>query len=859
MMQQYIQIKENYPDCLLFFRLGDFYEMFLEDAKIASEVLNITLTRRSRGKDGAIPMCGVPYHSVDSYLNKLVREGYKVAICEQLSDPNKSKLVDRDVVRVVTPGTVLSDQSLESKENNYIVGIHMDDNKIGIAVADISTGSFQTTEYDTSSLENTLVNELSKFSPTECVMSPSLYENSDIIKLLKAHKDINIAPYNSWDFLADSYKETLSDHFGEYSTRSSLLEDMKTALRASSGLLGYLKYTQKDRVSHIKKIHRLYTEDHLILDRSSIINLELFSTIREGRKKGSLINYLDKTITPMGGRLLRNWLLKPLKEKKKIEDRYDLVESLMNDFSKSELMRNNLSEIGDLERILSRLATGTGNPKDIASLKTSLFSVEKIKEILSSINTSLSKELHTLISDKAFDLRNEIDKVLVDLPPFDPRSGGLIREGIDKELDLLRSKIGSSKDFILKMEKTEKQRTGISSLKVKYNQVFGYYIEITKSNLLNVPNDYIRKQTLVNAERFVTPELKEHEEVILTAEEKIQKMEFERYQNLVDKVLSYTEVIQDVAYAISYIDCILSFSNLSLEENLVRPSINTEGVIEISEGRHPVVESLLDTGDFIPNDTYLDQSTNQLLLLTGPNMAGKSVYIRQVALIVLMAHMGLFVPAKSANISEVDKLYVRSGASDVISMGLSTFMLEMVETSNILNNATSKSLLIMDEIGRGTSTYDGISIAWAVAEHLVSGNVQPKTLFATHYHELQDLEKKYPNKIRNYQATVDNSENVPVFLHRISPGGANHSFGISVARIAGIPEEVCTKADEVLKELELRSPSRREIFTEEKTPLLSTSVEYEKVLKDLKEMDMNKITPLEALNLLSELKEKINS
>ena len=803
MMRQYLDIKQKYSDCLLFFRLGDFYELFMDDAKIGSQVLDITLTSRDRGRDGHIPMAGVPFHAVDSYLAKLVKAGYKVAICEQLTEPDGHGIVERDVVRVVTPGTVLDENSLEKKENNFIISLSMDEKCIGIAVADISTGFFQVSEYELGDLEQILTNELARLNPSECVLPVFLYNHASLLKILKKAKNLSIFPFIDWDVYAAKSKHYLKKHFKVKTLSGYGLEEKTHSLRAGAGLLGYLNFTQKDKVEHIKHIVHFGKKDFVDLDRSTILNLELFTTIREGEKKGSLIHILDKTVTAMGGRKFRQWLLKPLIAADAIQRRYNAVDEFLVKGSTREQLRNKLETISDIERLVSRISVGIGNARDLVNLKEALTGILHIKTMCGEFKAPLTKDLICSMSPDLQNVVTLVAKNIVDFPPFDTKNGGLINLGVNKDLDNLKNTIKSSKDFITQLELTERKRTGITSLKIKFNLVFGYYIEITKSNLQHVPDNYYRKQTLVNAERFITEELKQHEELILTAEEKINALEYQIYLDVVDKVLQKTPLIQQSAQAVSELDCLLSFAHLAEKEHYCKPHIVQTGEITIKEGRHPVVEKLLDDTHFVPNDVTLNQSDHQLLVITGPNMAGKSVFIRQVGLIVLMSQIGSFVPAKEAKLTLVDKIFVRSGASDAITSGLSTFMVEMVETANILNNATSNSLIIMDEIGRGTSTYDGISIAWAVAEYLVTNKKSmPKTLFATHYHELQKLAEKFTAKIKNYQVLVQEKAGELVFLHTVAKGAASHSYGISVADLAGVPKEVTHKAFQVLQSLE---------------------------------------------------------
>ncbi|MBN1162777.1 DNA mismatch repair protein MutS [Patescibacteria group bacterium] len=805
MMNQYAKLKKEHPNCLLLFRLGDFYEMFFDDAKIGASVLNIALTSRSRGKDGRIPMSGIPYHALDAYLSKLVEAGYKVAICEQVGDITSNKLVEREVVRIVTPGTLLDEKTLSEKENNYIAGIHIEGHKIGLALADISTGYFNVNEYEGDNLVEALSADLSKYLPSEVVLSEENYSNPELQKVLNNFKVKNVSSHEDWSANAENYREELDNSFGSNSLRTNGISELEYGQKASAGLLGYLRYTQKGDVSHFKKITS-FSGDFVNLGSSTISNLELFSSIKNTSQRGTLVEYLDHTESPMGGRMLRRWLLNPLKSRKKIEERYSSIEFLLKNKLKRKKTERLLSEVSDIERAISRLSAGLGNPRDLIRVKNSLETIEDIKGVLGNSGEELLDNVGNLYTSEVKSLSEYIEKYIVEEPPFDPKGGDLIKDGINSKLDELREKVTSSQNYLVKLEEEEKGRTKINSLKVRFNQVFGYYIEVTRPNLNLVPEDYIRKQTLVNAERFITPELKEHEEIILAAGERIKEIEYEIFQEVVGSVLNYIRELQDLSDAIAVLDCLVCFANLSERDLLCKPEVRNDGVIDIKQGRHPVVESNIEYMQFVPNDVYLDSKANQLLIITGPNMAGKSVFIRQVAVMVLMAQIGCFVPAKSAGISLVDKIFVRSGASDVISSGLSTFMVEMVETANILNNATSDSLVIMDEIGRGTSTYDGISIAWAVTEYLVSNpNLTPKTMFATHYHELQNLEEKYPDKIKNYNVAVKRNGAEPVFLHTVVRGGADHSFGIDVAKMAGVPDQVCDRAWEILSTLEEKS------------------------------------------------------
>ncbi len=872
MMKQYRSIKEQYPDCLLFYRMGDFYELFNEDAHIGSAVLNITLTGKAGGKDGRIPMAGVPYHAVDSYIAKLVKAGYKVAICEQLSPPNKKGLVERDVVRIVTPGTLLDENNLDKKSNNYIVSVVVTDYIVAISVADLSTGYFAATELEIESLEKTLIESLARLQPSECILTDETYNDPDILKLLKGINGMNIYAFAQFEGYANDANHYLKRHFGLKTLEGFGLKDESYSLQAAAALLGYLKETQKGNVGHIKKLSLLGQNDGLVLDRSTIINLELFSTIREHDTRGSLLSVMDQTITAMGGRLLKQWMKRPLSDKKEIEKRYDSIAEFLDHQDLREQIKLCLEEIPDVERLVSRLSVNLGNARDLVNLKLALQKILIIKKSLNDSSSDLLRFKADTISDKLQTIIDEITTTIVDEPPITTREGRMIREGVNKELDTLKSRINKSKDWIIELEKLEKERTGITSLKVRFNKVFGFYIEISKSYLSQVPANYERKQTLVNGERFITKELKEHEEIILTAEERINDLEYKIFTYILAKTLEHTESIQNAAESIAVIDCLINFSSLTEQGRFVRPKLLYSGEIRIKQGRHPVVEQLIDD-PFIPNDVTLDNVTQSLLLITGPNMAGKSVFIRQVAIIVLMAQMGCFVPAQSAHISIVDRIFVRSGASDVITSGLSTFMVEMVETAHILNNATQNSLIIMDEIGRGTSTYDGISIAWAVAEYLVKSiHPSPKVLFATHYHELQKLEDEYPKQIKNFHMSVVSDKGAPVFLHTILPGGASHSFGVAVAKMAGVPQVVIDKAEEMLQTLEYRDVSENgKRYPELLQPLIPDQIKNlvtdndqaddqllsHVLLKEISSLDVANMTPLEALNKLAELKEKL--
>ncbi len=859
MMKQYQGIKEQYKDCLLFFRMGDFYELFLEDAVIGARVLNITLTSKPIGKGERIPMAGVPYHAADNYLTKLVSAGYKVAICEQLSPPNKYGLVERDVIRIVTPGTQLNESALDKKQNNYIVSLDIEDKLLSIAISDVSTGFFAVIEKPYDNLEQAIKEETGKYNIVECILSNQEYNNFELLKILKTHKKLNIFSFPNAQNYKDNPKKILKEHFSIATLAAFSLEDKPLSQRTCAMLLGYLKETQKSSLSHIRKITLLSDEDYMLLDRSTMINLELFSTIREHDTKGSLLNVLDQTITAMGGRLLKEWLSRPLREKDQIEQRYEAIEELLKDYSKKEDFKEILKQIPDVERILSRLSVGLGNARDLLTLKLSLSQILKVKNNLAKSSSSLLKKINKEISSELQELISLIDKSIVEEPPVDTKIGGMFQSEVSEKLIKLRQIINGSKDWIKELERSERERTGISTLKVRFNKVFGFYIEISKGSAHLAPDNYLRKQTLVNGERFITTELKKQEELVLSAEEKLSDLEYKLFLELVEKILKKTSIIQQAATSIAIFDCLFNFAVISEKHRYVKPKLLYSGEIKIKNGRHPVVEKLLEENQFVPNDVTLDNIHSQLLLITGPNMAGKSVFIRQVALLVLMAQIGCFIPAESAYISIADRIFVRSGASDVITSGLSTFMVEMVETAYILNNATENSLIIMDEIGRGTSTYDGISIAWAITEFLVTRfKKSPKTLFATHYHELQRLEEEYPQKIKNYSMAVSQNNGDPVFLYTVVKGAASHSFGVAVASLAGLPQEVIQKSQQKL--LELEDKHDKKIITKiDDFPkvVIEEQQIFEHILyKELENIDIHQMTPLEALNKLSELKDK---
>lgn len=870
LMRQYRQIKDKYPDTIMLFRVGDFYETFEDDAKITSNVLGITLTKRANGAASEVPLAGFPFHALDTYLPKLVKAGYRVAVCDQLEDPKFARgIVKRDVTEVVTPGVTLNDKLLENKKNNYLAAIYIKDNFAGFAFSDISTGEFYTSEISLSELKEQIEN----ISPTEI-----LYPKRDKEILLKIISSLNIekpvlTKIDDWVFSFDFGYEILIKHFKTTSLKGFGIESMKLAVVAAGAVLNYFLDTQKANLSHIRKISKYDHSDFIILDPSTKRNLEIISSIIDGNREGTLLSILDKTKTPMGGRLFKKWISRPLKNLDLINKRAEAVEELFNKKDIREKISYELSEIGDIERLISKICTGRAVARDVVNLKVILKKIPNLRAIISTLNTStIEKVFHNL--DPLETVVDKIESALDEESLSPGGSGERIKKGYSTELDELRKIASEAKSWIANQQQYERQRTGINSLKIEYNSVFGYYIEVSKANLSKVPDNYIRKQTLVNAERFITPELKNYEEKVLNAEEKIKVLEDELFNQLKQFISEYAESIQKNAQLIALLDCLVSLAEVAYENNYVRPIVNNSDEIEIIEGRHPVIEKLLPIGvPFIPNDVYLSNSENQILIITGPNMAGKSVFLRQVGLIVLLAQIGSFVPAKKATIGLVDKIFTRVGASDNIASGESTFLVEMNETANILNNATPKSLILLDEVGRGTSTFDGVSIAWAITEYLHENKkVAAKTLFATHYHEMNELARIFP-RIKNYKVEVKEIDDKVIFLHKVTPGFADHSYGIQVAKMAGLPEEVTERAKEILKNLE---ESELRIYEDEEKD--STKVVKDismkkiipnlfqinlfemndsKIREELNKVDINSLTPIQALQKLNELKEAL--
>ena len=874
MMQHYLQTKEEYPDCILFYRLGDFYEMFFEDAKIVSRELELTLTGKSCGQEERAPMCGVPFHAYESYMNRLVAKGYKVAICEQMEDPKQAKgMVRREVIRVVTPGTNINEQALDEGKNNYIMCIVSLSDQFGVATADITTGDFFVTEVDS---KRRLLDEIYKFSPTEVVCNEALFMSGLDIDDLKNRVGIVLYSLEHWYFDDSLCENTLKEHFRVNSLEGLGLADLECGMIASGSLLKYLYETQKNSLEQISAIHPYTTGKFMVLDSSTRRNLELVETLREKAKRGSLLWVLDKTKTAMGARMLRSFVEQPLIEKEEIEGRLDAIEELMQRAIDREELREYLNPVYDLERLLTRITYQSANPRDLTAFKSSIGMIPHIRGILLELQ---SKEIQGICEDMDTleDLYTLIDAAIEEEPPITVREGGIIKDGYHEEIDRLREAKSQGKNWLAELEAKEREKTGIKNLKIKFNKVFGYYLEVTNSFKDLVPDYYTRKQTLTNAERYITPELKEMEDMILGAEDKLVQLEYELFRELREQIAKNVVRIQKTAKALAKIDVFASLALISEQNHYCRPSLNQNGRIDIKNGRHPVVEKMINNDMFIANDTYLDNQKNRISVITGPNMAGKSTYMRQTALIVLMAQIGCFVPAETADIGIVDRIFTRVGASDDLASGQSTFMVEMTEVANILRNATGNSLLILDEIGRGTSTFDGLSIAWAVVEHISNPKLLgAKTLFATHYHELTELEGKLDN-VNNYCIAVKEKGDDIVFLRKIVKGGADKSYGIQVAKLAGVPDSVIERAKEIAEELgrhdivdftEILSNKKNSATKKKKEHLdevdltqmsLFDAVNDNDIIEELKEIDVGNLTPIEALNKLYELQNKIKN
>ena len=874
MMQQYMETKQQYKDCILFYRLGDFYEMFFDDALVASRELEITLTGKDCGQEERAPMCGVPHHAVDAYLNKLVSKGYKVAICEQVEDPKLAKgIVKREVIRIVTPGTNLNTQALDETRNNYLMCIVYMSDHYGISVTDITTGEYLVTELDN---ERKLLDEINKFMPSEIICNDSFYVSGIDIEDMRDRLGITVFSLDSWYFDDALCERVLMEHFKVSSLSGLGIADFGCGVIAAGALLKYLMETQKTAIANLTRLTPYSIGKYMILDSSTRRNLELCETLREKNKKGSLLWVLDKTKTAMGARLLRKYVEQPLIEKEDIMRRLDAVGELKNNAITREEIREYLNPVYDLERLISRISYQTANPRDLIAFKTSLSMLPHIKYIMRSLESPLLHELEEQM-DELSDLFQLIDVSIIDDPPIGIRDGGIIKEGYHEEVDRLRSAKSEGKTWLAELESKERGKTGIKNLKIKYNKVFGYYLEVTNSYKELVPDYYTRKQTLANAERYITPELKELEDMILGAEDKLYSLEYGLYVEIRNKIADEIVRIQETAKAVAGIDVFASLALVAERNNFVKPTINEKGIIDIKNGRHPVVEKMIPNDMFIANDTYLDNTKSRISIITGPNMAGKSTYMRQTALIVLLAQIGSFVPAESARIGLVDRIFTRVGASDDLASGQSTFMVEMTEVANILRNATRNSLLILDEIGRGTSTFDGLSIAWAVVEHISNPKLLgAKTLFATHYHELTELEGKLTG-VNNYCIAVKEKGDDIVFLRKIIKGGADKSYGIQVAKLAGVPDSVIERAKELAEELtnaditvhvqeiggETQKSKKAKAKKYDPVDLdqmsLFDTVSDSDVLKELEEIDVSNLTPIDALNTIYRLQNKLKN
>lgn len=874
MMKQYMQTKEEYKDCILFYRLGDFYEMFFDDALTASKELEITLTGKNCGLEERAPMCGIPYHAVDSYLNRLVSKGYKVAICEQVEDPKTAKgIVKREVIRVVTPGTNLDTQGLDETKNNYIMCIVYMADRYGLSVADVTTGEYLVTELDS---QTKLMDELYKFMPSEIVCNEAFYMSGLDLDDLKNRLHMAIYSLEAWYFDDALCRETLQEHFKVASLEGIGLSDYECGMIASGALLKYLEETQKNSLSHMSRLTRYATGNYMVLDNATRRNLELVETLREKQKRGSLLWVLDKTKTAMGARTLRKYVEQPLIDKKSIVKRLDAVAELKDNAICREEIREYLNPVYDLERLVGKITYQSANPRDLIAFQSSLSMLPSVKCILKDMESDLLKEIYEEL-DPLEELCDLVGRAIQEEPPLAMKEGGIIKDGYNEEVDRLRKAKSEGKNWLADLETKEREKTGIKNLRIRYNKVFGYYLEVTNSFKDLVPDYYTRKQTLANAERYIIPELKELEDTILGAEDKLCALEYELYCEVRNTIAAELTRIQRTAKAVAKLDVIASLALVAERNNYVRPKINEKGVIDIRDGRHPVVEKMIPNDMFIANDTYLDDKKQRISIITGPNMAGKSTYMRQAALIVLMAQLGSFVPASSANIGLVDRIFTRVGASDDLASGQSTFMVEMNEVANILRNATSKSLLILDEIGRGTSTFDGLSIAWAVVEYISNSKLLgAKTLFATHYHELTELEGKISN-VNNYCIAVKEKGDDIVFLRKIVKGGADKSYGIQVAKLAGVPDPVINRAKEIVEELvtaditgkvkdiavqgsETKKKTQKKLDEVDLTQFsLFDTVKDDDVLNELKELDISHMTPMDAMNKLYQLQNKLRN
>ncbi len=864
MMQQYLDIKEQYKDCILFFRLGDFYEMFFKDAETASKELEITLTGRDCGLDERAPMCGVPYHAADSYIARLINKGFKVAICEQVEDPALAKgIVRRDVIRVVTPGTVTDSSMLDERKNNYLLSIYKSKYCYGIAVVDVSTGEFTTTRINWGNTAAKLMDEISKYSPSEIVVNSEFYNDNAVLPSVRKRFSSYISLFGDENFEENTASEKIKKKFPGCKLSDN---EYDLSLNAAGALLEYLEQTQKVSLDHIQEINSYSIEEFMVLDISTRRNLELTETMRDKSRRGTLLWVMDRTMTSIGGRTIRKWIERPLVNIPDINERLDAVQEFKEKFMVRMEIRELLKRVYDIERLLSKVILGSVNGRDLVALKNSIEQVPYVKDILKNCSSALNAKNYDIMDDLQ-DIHKLIEDSIIEDPPVSVKEGGMIKAGCNDEVDRLRAASTNGKTWIAELESSEREKTGIKNLKVGFNKVFGYYIEVTKSYYSLVPQSYIRKQTLANCERFITQELKEIEDTILGAEEKLIELEHKIFSDIRSKIAEQVKRIKATAACLAEVDVLCALAEVADRENYCKPEVTGNEEIVILEGRHPVVEKMLENSAFVSNDTVLDMGDDSLLIITGPNMAGKSTYMRQAALIVLMAQVGSYVPAQSAKIGVVDRIFTRVGASDDLAAGQSTFMVEMSEVANILNNATSRSLLILDEIGRGTSTFDGLSIAWSVIEFISdSDKIGCRTLFATHYHELTELEGKIRG-IKNYCIAVKEKGEDIIFLRKIIRGGADDSYGIQVARLAGVPQPVIDRAKEILYELENADISKKEIRSRKnRLPIegqmdlfafANASKSRDEVVEELRNIDVSTLTPLDALNELYRLQQKI--
>ena len=864
MMQRYLETKKEYQDCILFYRLGDFYEMFFDDAITASRELEVTLTGKDCGQEERAPMCGVPHHAAEIYISKLIAKGYKVAICEQLEDPKKAKgIVKRGVIRVVTPGTVVDSNMLEERKNNYIMSIYKTGIYYGISICDISTGEFYSAEIKDNYNFPMLLDEIARYSPSELVVNSMMAEcTEEMDKIKERFENVYVTKFNDKFFTSELNNINLRFNIVDNNGRKlEDISDKKLGVSSINALIEYIEETQKTSLDHINKITVYQISKYMALDINARRNLEITEKMRDKSKKGTLLWVLDKTSTSMGGRLLRRWLSDPLVDVNEINRRLDAVEELKDNIILRGDVVENLKKVYDIERLTGKMAYGNANARDTVTLKNSLLKLPEVKKCLSECKSDLLKELYENL-DELQDIYGLIEKAIVDDPPMTITDGGIIKLGYDPEIDKLKTAQTEGKNWLIKLEADEKEKTGIKNLKVGFNKVFGYYLEVTKSNLNLVPERYIRKQTLTNAERYITEELKNLENQILGAEEKVVNLEYDAFTKIRQEIAKNVVRLQTTSEVVSTLDVLASFATVAEDMNYCKPNVNNFGTIDIKNGRHPVIEKILGTGAFVENDTHLDKDENRLAIITGPNMAGKSTYMRQVALITLMAQVGSFVPAESATIGVVDKIFTRVGASDDLSMGQSTFMVEMMEVATILKEATPNSLVILDEIGRGTSTYDGLSIAWAVAEYIADKEkCGAKTLFATHYHELTELEEKIDG-VKNYSIAVKEKGEDIIFLRKIVRGGTDESYGIHVARLAGVPKVVTNKANKILQSIE-----RKNVLTgkkEEKKDKKQVEGQFDmynyklaEIAHEIDKINLDELTPIDALNTLVKIKEKM--